>query len=90
MTLVNLALWVGGIALIAVGYSRARRPWARYQALKEQEANVDRYEAWRGGIRDTGRSGASEMMEMARAAARRWALLAIVGFFLVFAGFAIR
>ncbi len=48
VTALNLALWVLGVVLIAVGYSRARGPWSRYQQLKSQEANIARYEGWRG------------------------------------------
>ncbi|HSK52226.1 MAG TPA: hypothetical protein VLA44_05670 [Clostridia bacterium] len=90
MELVNVALWVLGIALIAVGYVRAKGPWARYQGLKSQQDNVARYEAWRGGVRDGGTSGATVMMEMARREARLWGAVAIVGFVLVFAGFLLR
>jgi len=86
----NLVLWVAGVALIAYGYSRARGPWARYQALKEQDANVSRYEAWRGGIRDDGKTGASVAMEVLRRQARTGASIAVVGFVLVFLGFLIR
>ena len=66
MGLVNIVLWVAGVALIAVGYNRARGPWARYQQLKEQDANVARYEAWRGGLRDDGSTGASVAMAVLR------------------------
>ena len=90
MTLVNVALWVLGIALIAVGYQRARRPWARYQMLKEQDANVARYESWRGGARDTSTSGASVAMELFRRQARTGAIIAVVGFAMVFLGFLIK
>jgi uncharacterized membrane protein len=90
MTLVNVALWLLGIALIAVGYQRARGPWARYQMLKEQDANVARYESWRGGARDTSTSGASVAMELFRRQARTGALIAVVGFVLVFLGFLIK
>lgn len=90
MEALNLALWGAGIALVILGYSRARGPWSRYQALKEQEANVARYESWRGGVRDRSTTGASVAMDMARREARLWGLAAIVGFVLVFAGFAIR
>ena len=46
---------------MAVGYARARGPWARYRALRDQQANIDRYEAWRGGLRadEDGPTGAS-------------------------------
>ncbi|MDQ2965710.1 MAG: hypothetical protein M3R57_07660 [Chloroflexota bacterium] len=90
MGAISLALWGAGIALIVLGYTRVRRPWSRYQALKEQDANVSRYEAWRGGVRDRGTTGASVAIDMARREARLWGLVAIVGFVLIFAGFAIR
>jgi uncharacterized membrane protein len=85
----NIVLWVAGIALIAIGYTRAKRPWDRYQHLKEQDANVARYESWRGGARDTSTSGASIAMEMFRRQARTGAAIALIGFVLVFLGFLI-
>jgi hypothetical protein len=66
MPLPNLVLIAAGIVLIVVGTARARGPWTRYRALKAQEDNIARYEAWRGGIRDTGRTGASVAIEMLR------------------------
>jgi hypothetical protein len=88
--LVNIALWLAGVALIAVGYSRARGPWARYQQLKAQDANVARYESWRGGLRDDSATGASVAMAVLRRQARIGAAIAIVGVVLVFLGFLIR
>jgi hypothetical protein len=35
----NIALWVGGIVLMAVGYTRARTPYARYRELGANEAS---------------------------------------------------
>ncbi len=90
MGLVNIALWLGGIVLIVVGYTRAKGPWARYQALKAQDENVARYESWRGGIRNDGKTGASVAMAVLRQHAQRAGLIAIVGFVLVFLGFLIR
>jgi hypothetical protein len=90
VTAVNLGLWVAGIALIVVGLQRARGPWTRYQELKEQEANVARYEAWRGGIRDSNPTGASVAMALLR---RQWQMgagVAVVGVVLVLLGFAVR
>lgn len=89
MSTLSLALWVAGIALIVVGYARARTPWARYRSLRDQQANVDRYEAWRGGVRtqDDGPTGASIAMAQARREARVGALIGAVGFVLVFLGF---
>ena len=90
MGLVNIALWVAGAVLIAVGYSRGRGPYARYQALKAQDANVARYEAWRGGVRDDGKTGASVAMAVLRRQTQIAAGIAIVGVVLVFLGFFIR
>ena len=90
MIWLNVVLWLTGVVLIAVGYNRAKGPWARYQQLKEQDANVARYESWRGGVRDTSTSGASVAMEMFRRQARAGAAIALVGFALVFAGFLVR
>ncbi len=88
---INIALWLAGGALIVFGYTRARGPWTRYQALREQDANVARYESWRGGLRrDDGPSGASVAMLMFRRQAQRAGLIAVVGFVLVFLGFLIR
>jgi hypothetical protein len=86
----NLALWAVGAALIALGYLRARGPWARYQSLKAQEQNIARYDSWRGGVRDSSTTGASVMLEMVRREARMWAVVAGVGAVLVIAGFAVR
>jgi hypothetical protein len=87
MSIVNIVFWALGVALIAAGYQRAKGPWSRYQALKEQDENIARYEAWRGGARDTSPTGASVAMEVLRRQAQRGGLIAIVGFVLVFIGF---
>ena len=91
----NLLLWAAGVALIAIGYLRARPPWERYRSLQATDANIRRYEDWRGGRRtaatgDTGVTGADVMREQLRNQARLWALVAVAGFVLVFLGFAIR
>ena len=86
----NIALWLGGIALIAIGYSRGRGPWSRYQALKAQDANVARYGAWRGGVRDDGSTGASVAMAILRRQAQIAGGIAIAGVVLLFLGFLIR
>jgi hypothetical protein len=89
MGIVNIALLGAGIALIVLGYLRARDPWRRYRALREEDANVARYEAWRGGLRDSGPTGASVAMAVLRRQARSGAIIAGIGFVLVFAGFAL-
>jgi hypothetical protein len=88
---INLALWGLGVPLIAVGYLRARGPFARYQDLKAQEANISRYEGWRGSrLRDDSPSAASLMAQAMLRRAQLGVLVAIAGFVLVFLGFAVR
>jgi hypothetical protein len=89
MSLTNIALWLLGAALVAIGYTRARGPWSRYRALKEQEANVARYEAWRGGLRtaDDGPTGASLLMAEFRRQAQVAGAIVLVGGVLIFLGF---
>jgi hypothetical protein len=87
VTVLNLAFLVIGIALIAVGWSRARGPWARYQALRNEDANAARYEAWRGGIRSHEPSGASVAMQILRRQYQVGAFILGVGVVLVFVGF---
>jgi len=86
----NLALWAAGVALIVLGYRRASGPYRRYMALKEQDANVARYEAWRGGSRPDGKTGASVAMQLLRRQAQIGGAILIIGVALVFVGFAIR
>jgi hypothetical protein len=86
----NLGLWLGGVALIVIGYVRARRPWARYRALKAQDENVARYEGWRGGVRDEGTTGASIAIAILRRQAQTAGLIAVAGFVLVFLGLFVR
>jgi hypothetical protein len=76
--------------LIVAGYLRAKGPWARYQQLKAQEANLARYEGWRGTrLRDDGPSAASIMAAELRRRAQIGGLILIAGFVLVFVGFAV-
>ena len=86
----NIALWVAGVVLIVIGYTRARGPWARYQALKAQDANVARYESWRGGVRSDGATGASVAMAILRRQTQIGGAIVIAGVALVFLGFLVR
>ncbi|HEX7612673.1 MAG TPA: hypothetical protein VIK32_07135 [Candidatus Limnocylindrales bacterium] len=90
MGAINLVCWFLGIVLIVAGYRRAKGPWARYQELKAQEANLARYEGWRGTrLRDDGPSAASLMAQELRRKAQISGLVAVAGFVLVFVGFAL-
>ena len=94
MTADNLALWLGGIVLIAFGTLRAREPWRRYQALQAQQENADRYAGWRGGRHARpeaqGRSGADVMRDMLRRRLQLYGLVVGAGVLLVFLGFFLR
>lgn len=85
--MIGVILILLGVAAMAAGYARARGPWQRYQALKAQEANIARYESWRGGLRDTGPTGASVAMELARSQARNGAIVMAAGFAITILGF---
>lgn len=86
MSIPGLVLVVVGAVLLLVGLGRARGPWSRYQALREQDANIARYDAWRGGLRDSGTTGASVAMAVLRRQARDGAIIAAAGAALVIAG----
>ena len=90
MGLLNLALIVAGVALIVVGALRARGPYQRYMALKDQDANIARYETWRGGSRPESRTGASVAMDLLRRQAQIGAGIVIAGIVLVVVGFVLR
>ena len=86
----NLLLWGLGVVLVAVGYTRARGPWSRYQALRAQDANVARYEAWRGGARPDSKTGASVAMDMLRRQAQVGGAIVIAGVVLLVLGFVLK
>jgi hypothetical protein len=90
MGIVNLVALAAGVVLMGIGYARARGPWARYQALQEQDRNVARYDAWRGGLRDRSPTGASVAMQMLRRQVQVGAAIAVFGFAVVLAAFAIK
>jgi len=87
--LLNLGLLIAGVALIIVGTVRARAPYQRYMALKDQDANIARYEAWRGGARSDSTTGASVAMQVLRRQAQIGAAIAIAGVVLVVVSFVI-
>jgi hypothetical protein len=88
--IVGIALIVAGVALIVVGGLRAREPYRRYMALKEQDANVARYEKWRGGARPDSKTDASVAMQVLRRQAQIGGAIVLAGFALVVVGFLIQ
>ena len=88
MSPVSLALVICGLGLIALGLSRARAPWARYQALRALDANAERYRAWRGGPSDggDGPTGADVMKSVLRSRIRASLVVVAAGVAVVLAG----
>jgi hypothetical protein len=86
----SLLLLVVGVVLIVVGARRFMPPYRRYQALQAQDANVARYEAWRGGARPDSKTGASVAMEVLRRQLQRSGMIVIGGFVCVAVGFVLR
>jgi hypothetical protein len=90
MSWLSLVVLAAGVALVAYGWTRARGPYARYQALRRQDENVARYEKWRGGVRSTEPTGASVAMAMLRRQARVGFVIAGVGAGLIILAFGAR
>ncbi len=90
MGVVSIALLVVGVVLIVVGVVRTRDPYRRYMALKAQDENIARYEAWRGGVRSDAKTGASVAMQLLRRQAQIGGAIIILGVVLVAAAFVVR
>jgi hypothetical protein len=79
VTATSVLLVAIGLGLVVVGYLRTRVPYARLQALRAQDKNVARYEAWRGGVRDDSKTGASVAMEILQRQVRVGAGIGLIG-----------
>ena len=90
--LLNVVLWVGGVALVALGAYQVRGPLSRYRALQATEANLRRYDDWRGSrlVNDSERTGADEMKDYLRGRVRLWGAVIAVGVVLLVVGFLVR
>jgi len=86
----SLLLLVVGVVLIVLGTRRFMPPYRRYQALQEQDANVARYEAWRGGARADAKTGASIAMALLRRQLQVSGLIVIGGFVCIAVAFVLR
>lgn len=86
MTPAGVVLVVVGLGLIVFGYLRTRGPYARLRSLQAQDANVARYEAWRGGVRDDSKTGASVAMAILQRQVKVGAGIGLIGIAAVFTG----
>jgi hypothetical protein len=90
--ILNVALWVGGLGLLALGIVMIRDPLARLRALQVTEANLRRYDDWRGSrlVDDGTRTGADEMKDHLRSRVRLWGIVIAAGIVLLVVGFVAR
>lgn len=90
--LLNVALWIAGVVLLLLGIWQVRQPLAHYRSLEATQANLRRYDDWRGGrmADDSGRTGADEMRDLLRNRVRLWVGVIIAGIVLLVAGFIVR
>lgn len=90
--LLNVILWAAGILLLLLGIWQVRQPLAHYRSLEATQANLRRYDDWRGGrlADDSARTGADEMRDLLRKRIQLWSAVAIVGIVLIVVGFIVR
>jgi hypothetical protein len=89
MGLLGLLLVVAGIAVVAVAAMQVRGPLAKIRQLDQTEANLARYESWRGrqtGVQAEGPTGADIMRQQMRQRVQLWAVVAGVGAVLIVLG----
>ena len=90
MGTVNLGIVLLGAVVLAVGIWRARGPYLRAQELRAHQANLERYETWRGGrpaLPERGPDSAELMIAELRRQVRLWLAVAGIGLLLVLLGF---
>jgi hypothetical protein len=93
MDLLSLVLIAGGVVATVVGVLQARGPLATIRHLDETEANLSRYESWRGkqtGPQADGPTGADEMRLLMRKRVVLWGGVAAAGVVSIALGILIR
>ena len=90
MTPAAIVLLIIGFVLIIAGFLRTRAPYAQLRALQAKDQNVARYNAWRGGVRDDSKAGASVAMAILQRQVKVGAGIGLLGIAAVFVGLLIR
>ena len=92
--MINLALWVAGLALVGLAVWRVRGPFARMSELDRLAENARRYDSWRGGRSGAGAGDETTGADVMRALLRRqvtlWTAVGLAGVVLIVAGFVVR
>jgi hypothetical protein len=89
----GIVLLVVGLALLAIGIAMVRMPLARLRELQATQANLARYDDWRGSrLRpEPGeKTGADQMAELLRRQVIVRGAVAVAGAVLAFAGLLVR
>jgi hypothetical protein len=89
----GLVLIVAGVTAIAVGAFQVRGPRAAIRRLDAADANLRRYDTWRGrdtSVQADGPTGAEEMRALMRQRVLLWGGLIVGGSVAIVAGLLIR
>lgn len=92
MDILGLVLIVGGVAAIVIGVLQARGPLATIRHLDATQANLERYETWRGkqtGVQSDGPTGADIMRAQMRQRLILWGVVIGAGVVSVVLGLAV-
>jgi hypothetical protein len=93
MDLAPLVLIAAGIAAIVVGIVQMRWPLATIRRLDRTQAELDRYDEWRGrstSVEADGPTGADEMRAQMRQRLILWGIVAGAGVILILLGLFLR
>jgi hypothetical protein len=89
MDALSIVLIAGGVVAIVIGVLQIRGPLATIRRLDETEANIARYETWRGkqtGPQADGPTGADEMRSQMRQRVMAWGVVTGAGVVSVLVG----
>ena len=89
MSSIAIVLVAAGIVVIVIGAFRVRGPLATIRRLDETEANLERYETWRGkqtSVEAEGPTGADVMRQQMRHRVVLWGLVIAAGVLAVLNG----
>jgi hypothetical protein len=89
VTPLGIVLVAAGVIALVFGVLRIRDPLAHIRRLDETQANLDRYEAWRGRNTDVeaaGPTGADEMRALLRRRVMAWGAVCVTGAIAILAG----
>jgi hypothetical protein len=90
MTPLGWVFVVIGLVMIVIGYLRTREPYARLRQMRAQDANVARYNAWRGGVREPSEPGSEPTAAALQRQVRLGAGLGLIGIAVIFTGLVMR